>query len=130
MRKSFILVVNLFFILYGSSQQWSGTTNIYNTVLSGNVGIGTNAPARKLDVRGDIYTNSTVYIDGGDLFLSRTSQSFGYVVRPNTAGFRNLGFCAAGGATLDAISFMSINSTFSGSVGITGTCSIDVGDLY
>lgn len=125
MRKSLVFFLSATLIFKNGFTQ-----NTFPWPSTGNIGIGTTAPTKKLDVRGDIYTNSTVYIDGGDLFLSRVSQSFGYVVRPNTAGFRNLGFCAAGGATLDAISFISINSTFSGSVGITGTCSIDVGDLY
>jgi hypothetical protein len=85
---------------------------------TGSVGIGTTAPAHALDVRGNIYTNGSVLVDGGDVILTRTTHPYGYVVRPNTAGYKNLGFCTEGGGFLDNMSFSSALSAFSGKLGI------------
>ncbi|MBS1918295.1 MAG: hypothetical protein JST87_18660 [Bacteroidetes bacterium] len=83
----------------------------------GYVGIGTNSPTNTLDVRGNIYTNGTMQVDGGDLYISRTSQTFGYVLRPNVTGYKALQFAVAGGGPLDAIYLNSALSYFTGKIG-------------
>ena len=84
----------------------------------GSVGINTNAPQHPLDVRGDIYTNGSLYVDGGDVNIARTTSSYGYVVRPNVAGFKNLALAVSGGGPLDNVQVLSNLTQFSGSVGI------------
>lgn len=85
---------------------------------NGNIGIGTTSPGYKLDVRGNIYTNESVFIDGGDLVLNRTNTAFGYVVRPNVAGYKKLQFAVAGGGPLEELIVNSDFSYFAGNVGI------------
>jgi hypothetical protein len=89
---------------------------------SGRVGIGTSSPTSTLDVRGDVYTNGSVYVDGGDVILSRTTNPYGYVSRPNVSGFKNLAFGVTGGGNLDNLQVFSNLSVFNGNVGI-GTAS-------
>ncbi|NCU06109.1 MAG: hypothetical protein GXC73_19285 [Chitinophagaceae bacterium] len=88
---------------------------------NGNIGIGTTSPEHKLDVRGNIYTNASVYIDGGDLILNRTSHAYGYVARPNVAGYKKLQFAVAGGGPLEELIVNSDFSYFAGNVGIGTT---------
>jgi hypothetical protein len=85
---------------------------------SGSVGIGTASPAHALDVRGNIYSNGSVIVDGGDLILKRTSHQYGFVARPNIAGYKNLGFCIEGGAELENVWFNSVLNTFTGKLGV------------
>ncbi|MGC4037073.1 MAG: hypothetical protein QM764_14030 [Chitinophagaceae bacterium] len=85
---------------------------------NGSVGIGTTAPAQLLDVRGNIYTNSNVIIDGGDLVLKRTTATDGYVVRPNVAGYKRLQFAVEGGGPLELLTSHAATSYFTGNVGI------------
>ena len=85
---------------------------------SGNVGIGTTSPSQILDVRGHIYTTGSVFIDGGDLVLKRTTYTFGYVARPNVTGYKKLQFAVEGGGPLEDLYVNSDRSYFTGNVGI------------
>lgn len=65
---------------------------------------------------GDSFTGAIaavgVTITGGDLFLSRTSTPWGYIIRPNVAGYRNLGFTTEGAAQpLDQVNFDALSAT-------------------
>ncbi|HEX7905821.1 MAG TPA: hypothetical protein VF487_18245 [Chitinophagaceae bacterium] len=91
-------------------------TNTYPS--SGNVGIGTTSPAHSLDVRGNIYTNGSVFVDGGDLVLKRTTTAFGYVARPNLTGYKKLQFAVEGGGPLEDLHVNADRSFFTGNVGI------------
>src|SRR5688500_7409773 len=82
---------------------------------TGNVGIGTTSPTNLLDVRGgNIYTNGSVFIDGGDLVLKRTTYAFGYVVRPNLTGYKKLQFAVEGGGPLEDLYVNANQSYFTG----------------
>jgi len=86
---------------------------------SGNVGIGTSSPSHLLDVRGGgIYTNGGLEIDGGDIYSSRIDQPYGYILRPNLAGYKNLQFACTGGNPLDIIALNSVTSVVYGNLGI------------
>ncbi|MCW2396168.1 MULTISPECIES: tail fiber protein [unclassified Sphingobium] len=51
----------------------------------------------------------SINVASGDLYLSRTSDSWGYVIRPSAAGYRNLGFTTEGGvAPLDNVNFHAL----------------------
>jgi hypothetical protein len=60
----------------------------------------------------------SVVIDGGDLVLKRTSFSFGYVVRPNQAGYKKLQFAVEGGGPLEDLYVNAEQTYFIGNVGI------------
>ena len=68
---------------------------------------------------------------GNDLILTRTSSSYGYVVRPNTSGYKNLGFCVQGGSNLDNMSFATgwFHFTGSGQIDGTVTCGNGIGTV-
>lgn len=89
-------------------------------IVKGNslVGIGTGSPAHTLDVRGNIYTDGNMIIDGGDLILKRTTASYGHIVRPNVDGYRNLAFTVEGGGQLENVAVNANLSVFNGNVGI------------
>jgi hypothetical protein len=57
-------------------------------------------------------------VDGGDLILARTTNDYGYIIRPDIAGKKNLGFAVAGGGPLDVVTINSNLSYFSGGIGI------------
>jgi len=85
---------------------------------SGSVGIGTTSPTQALDVRGSVYTNGSVLVDGGDLIFKRTTHTFGFVARTNIAGYKNLGFCVEGGSELESMWFNSASNSFTGKLGV------------
>jgi len=124
-RKMFHLAVCLLVIGNSSfAQQWTGSTTTSGSISrDGNVGIGTSTPSQSLDVRGNIYTTGTMTIDGGDVYIARTSSPFGFVVRPNVPGSRKLAFAVAGGGNLENLSVDADLSYFNGNVGI-GTSAI------
>lgn len=84
----------------------------------GSVGINTGTPTHALTVGGDIYTNGTMIVDGGDVLIARQTYAYGYVIRPNVAGYKNMAFAVAGGGPLDNLQVISNLSSFSGQVGI------------
>lgn len=57
-----------------------------------------------------------VEITTGDLYLSRTSQTWGYIIRPNVAGYRNLQLAAQGGVSLDNLELNGLNVTIRGNI--------------
>lgn len=69
---------------------------------SGRVGIGTASPTAPLHVAGN------VNVDIGDLIIGRTTDAWGYIVRPNSAGYKNLRFATSGGGSLDALEAMTL----------------------
>jgi hypothetical protein len=94
------------------------------------VGIGTNTPQNNLDVRGGISSTGSIECNGGDIYISRTTFGYGYVVRPDSAGFRNLQFATAGGHPLDNLALNS-NITFtSGKFGIGNNVPVAQLDVY
>jgi hypothetical protein len=60
----------------------------------------------------------------GDIYLSRTSNAYGYVTRPNSAGSKKLAFAVNGGGALDEILFTSAAWNISGSPVITNGFSV------
>jgi hypothetical protein len=86
---------------------------------TGNVGIGTTSPTHLLEVKGGwLYTDGTLQVDGGDVYISRTNYGYGYVIRPDLPGYRNLQFAVAGGGPLDYLQLNSRTSFFTGAVGV------------
>ena len=53
-------------------------------------------------------------VNGGDILISRTSNSTGYIVRPNSAGNKNLAVAVVGGGNLDNFGIYSNNTTAMG----------------
>jgi hypothetical protein len=102
--------------IYGQSQ-----AERFTILQNGYIGIGISNPGYPLDVRGNIYTNGSVIVDGGDLILARTTNDYGFIVRPNIDGKKNLAFAVEGGVPLDVVSVNSNLSYFSGSIGIGTT---------
>jgi hypothetical protein len=70
------------------------------------------------------YTFDASVITDGDLYLSRTSNAYGYVTRPNSAGSKKLGFAVNGGGALDEILFTSAAWNISGSPVVTNGFSV------
>jgi hypothetical protein len=133
MRKKIFHTVACLMLISNSllAQQWTGSSTTTGSVSrDGNVGIGTSSPGHALDVRGNIYTSNSVIVDGGDLILNRTSNPYGFVLRPNVSGFKNLGFAVQGGGNLDLFHVVSNMSVFTGNVGIgtatLGSCKLAV----
>jgi len=134
-KKALQLAIGLLIISSGTfAQTWSGTDPNLGTYRNGSVGIGINTPTQKLDVRGNIYTNGSMIVDGGDLILARTTNNYGFILRPDQDGYRNLAFAVDAGKPLDLLHVNSNTSYFTGNVGM-GTASpvqkLDVrGSIY
>ena len=123
MKKALQIAIGLLFISNSMFAQWGGsTTTSGNIFRDGNVGIGVPNPLYPLDVAGGIHTTGTLEIQGGDLYLSRTTDNYGYIVRPNVDNKRNLAFAVVGGSPLDIFHVNSNVSYFTGNIGI-GTAS-------
>jgi hypothetical protein len=112
MNKNLIIIIVLVSSIYAEAQN----TNPYPS--SGFLGLGTTSPTQQLDVRGNIYTTGSLLVDGGDVVLKRTNWSFGYVARPNVAGYKKLQFAVEGGGPLEDLYLNSERSYFTGRVGI------------
>ena len=70
---------------------------------------------------GGVTTGGSVNIgQGGDLFLARTDNSTGAIVRPNSAGYKNMLFCVAGGGALDNLTLNSVQTLTGGSLSLGG----------
>ncbi len=109
---------NLQFAVTGGGPLENLALNSNISYFTGTVGIGTTAPTHQLDVRGDIYTNGMLYVDGGDVFIARVNNPYGYVIRPDQDGYRNLAFAVVGGKSLDNVQVLANLTQFSGNVGI------------
>ena len=76
----------------GALQYFSGNTPLFIIRASGNVGIGTNAPAARLHVNGNIKaegqfipgTQDLAYSDGTNVVMNAASGSVGYLSATNT----------------------------------------------
>jgi hypothetical protein len=130
LKKTLKLTIGLFIISNSTFAQWGGSNDVNGDIYrNGNVAIGKTTANHALDVQGNINTNSSVIIDGGDLVLKRTSNPYGFVVRPNVAGYKNLGFAVEGGGDLDLFHVNSFSSVFTGNVYTNASMIIDGGDL-
>jgi hypothetical protein len=70
-----------------------------------------------LSTTGAIVSGSGVTLgQGGDLFLSRTDNPAGWIIRPNTAGLKNLNLATTGGNTLDTVSIIAATTITSGNI--------------
>jgi hypothetical protein len=119
LKKTLKLTIGLFIISNSTFAQWGGSNDVNGDIYrNGNVAIGKTTANHALDVQGNINTNSSVIIDGGDLVLKRTSNPYGFVLRPNVAGYKKLGFAVEGGGDLDLFHVNSVSSIFTGNVGI------------
>jgi len=112
---------NLQFAVAGGGPLDNLAMNSVTSYFTGNVGIGTTTPTYPLEVHGNAYLNGTLSVDGGDILIARTSYSYGYLLRPNTDGYRNLAFAVSGGGPLDNVQVVSNATSFSGAVGIGTT---------
>ena len=55
---------------------------------------------------------------GEDIALTRTDTNFGYITRPNTVGYKKIGFIVNGGGNLTNFEVNSDISQFSGNIGV------------
>lgn len=75
---------------------------------------GVTAPYLKSSGTADVSQQMSVghlVVTYGDLVIARTSSAWGYVVRPNVAGARNLQFACEGAVTLDNCEINAYNVT-------------------
>lgn len=73
----------------------------------------------------DIATSSTVTFGSitlgtGNVMLTRTDQATAFILRPNSVGFKTLGFAVVGGGALDVFAVTSLSTTLSGTLTVTG----------
>jgi hypothetical protein len=59
-------------------------------------------------------------VTGGDLLLGRLDQAYSYVLRPNTTGFKSLGFSTVTGAPLDDVNVLTNKMEVSGQLRANG----------
>lgn len=52
----------------------------------------------------------------GDILIGRTNMAWGYLIRPNVAGYKNLQFAVEGGGSLDSLELNSLSVTIRGNV--------------
>ena len=126
-HKLFLCLVFACLIGMSSHAQWTVGTNVLST--NSLVGIGTSAPAANLDVRGDISNTGSLFCNG-DIYISRTTFGYGYVVRPDVDGYRNLQFAAAGGPPLDNLALNSKLTFTTGKFGICNNVPVAQLDVY
>jgi hypothetical protein len=62
---------------------------------------------------------------GEDLLLSRTNNDYGYITRPNTAGYKKIGFLVAGGSNLTDFQVNAEKSYFLGGDLLVGKTTTD-----
>jgi hypothetical protein len=73
-----------------------------------------------LDASGNLTVPGTIS-SGGDFVLSRTTNAWGYLIRPNTAGYKNIGLTCAGVVQLDNISLDAVQTQCTGTLLSTAT---------
>lgn len=134
-QKGLLLSTNTFYTVPNETNSYyikaldngNGVTR-FTVKGNGYVGLGTDAPTQVLDVRGNIAASGSINVEG-DMFLSRTTHPYGYLLRPDVAGYRNMAFAASGATALDNIQFVSNHSVFTGNLHVGGSLNIDGGDL-
>lgn len=67
---------------------------------------------------GNVSTTGNLIVDGGDVVIARQSQDYGYVVRPNVAGYKKLQFAVAGGGPLENLVLNSDTTEVTGKFGV------------
>lgn len=73
-----------------------------------------------LDNTGYFTANNSVST-GGDLVLNRTTNAWGYLLRPNTAGYKNLSFACVGATALDQVQINSGLTTVTGQLTVNNS---------
>lgn len=106
----------------GVYQQLSTTNQTLLATQGGNVGIGTNAPAFKLDVNGTCNITGATTLNA----LTATQGTFnnGLTV---TAGNTQVGTLSAGATTITGTTQMNGNATVTGNAVVTGTVRVGGG---
>ena len=61
-----------------------------------------------------------VEVTAGDILLSRLTDAYGYIARPNTAGFKKLAVAVTGGGNLENFDAYADLSTFHGAISVSG----------
>jgi hypothetical protein len=64
-------------------------------------------------------TGNGTFRISGDFVLNRQDAATGWITRPNVAGFRNLGFAAAGGGPLDTLTINAAETSISGNLSLS-----------
>ena len=113
----------------------------YNLYVSGSVGIGVTTGSGTIPTSASLYVNGNISGSGnitisgiitassvsanaiygslyatGDVHVTRVDQAYGYILRPNVNGFKNVQFAVEGGGTLDNLYVNSNLSTFTGKI--------------
>lgn len=84
-------------------------------IVTGGVGVGGRINA------GSTIAGTTLEATTGDVLISRTSDEFGYVTRPNTNGAKKLQFAVSGGSTLDEVRSNATSTYMTGSATVAST---------
>ena len=63
----------------------------------------------------------------GDVYISRTSTAYGYVIRPNTAGFKKLQFAVTGGGPLEECYINADSTVMNGAASIVNGLTLSNG---
>lgn len=93
----------------------STTTSTGALIVTGGVGVGGRINA------GSVIAGTQIEATTGDLYISRTSNEYGYVTRPNTAGAKKLQFAVAGGSALDEARLNATSTYMTGSATVAST---------
>lgn len=102
----------------------NATSNTLFMSANGNLGIGNTAPTNRVVVDGTLEVNT------GDIYISRTSASVGYIVRPNSVGNKKLAVSVIGGSDLENVQIFSVATTISGNTLNLGTSSVVANSGY
>jgi len=128
--KLLVYLTTIFFCSMTAHAQWTLNGNVLSTGNLVGIGTGTDVPVNNLEVRGGITASGSIVCNGGDIYISRQSDPWGYVVRPGVPGFKNLQFSCAGAGSLDNLCLNSLLSYTTGRFVINNTSPGSSLDLY